>query len=609
MANESTPLLPEKAPGQSLWQRVSNRLTGAHASIRDIGERRKAQLTATLSFILVVALGIGLIFQPTSILTFLILFFISLITYFLSRTKLYILGAYFLTFGLLVNAFLPLYLGTANDFALGVFSITPLVLILANGLLPFSGQVILTAVATLAAFLAPLYANMETPNIYAVGGSLLSFGLVLIGLRRFAETSEKIRLDEIRRANQSLEEIRQNLEVRVEERTAELGAVSRDAQRRALQLEAVAEVAREIARIQDLDALLPAVTRLISEHFNFYHVGIFLLEGEYAVLRAANSEGGQKMLARQHRLKIGQTGIVGYAAARGEARIALDVGADAVFFENLDLPLTRSEMAVPLSAGTRINGVLDVQSLEAGAFRPEDIEVMRTLADQVSIALENARLFSETRHALGEVQQAYARTLREAWSVVAKEMEPNIGYQHNPAGTSPLTKAVENAEVQAALTTGVPVLPSKDQPGMAIPLKHRGGTIGVLNVRAGASGRSWSPDEIAAIQSIAERVALALENARLLEETSRRADRERTVSEITTKIRSTSDPQIMLETVVEELKKVLGTDEIHVRPVEIQSAGQNPEALATEKMGTRRPAEQVPEVPAGEKNVTHNPAE
>ena len=120
-------------------------------------------------------------------------------------------------------------------------------------------------------------------------------------------------------------------------------------ERRARQFEAIAQVARVIATIQDLDTLLPRVTQVISQQFGFYHVGIFMWDEnhEFAVLVAANSEGGQHMLKRGHKLGIGQTGIVGFVAATGTSRIALDVGADAVFFDNPDLPLTRSELALP----------------------------------------------------------------------------------------------------------------------------------------------------------------------------------------------------------------------------------------------------------------------
>ncbi len=160
------------------------------------------------------------------------------------------------------------------------------------------------------------------------------------------------------------------LKKRVEERTSEL-------KKRATQLEAVSSVARTIASVQEIDTLLPAITRLVSQQFRFYHVGIFLLDQQRrnAVLSAANSPGGIQMLGRQHSLPLDSHSIVGYSALRGEPRLALDVGTDSVYFNNPDLPNTRSEMAIPLRVAGEVIGALDVQSTETNAFSQEDINI------------------------------------------------------------------------------------------------------------------------------------------------------------------------------------------------------------------------------------------
>jgi GAF domain-containing protein len=149
----------------------------------------------------------------------------------------------------------------------------------------------------------------------------------------------------------NLKQLQGELEQRVVQRTAEL-------ERRAGQLQAISNVARSIASVQNMDELLPAITQLVGEKFGYYHAGIFLLDEnqEYALLRASNSEGGKRMLERQHKLKLDTNSIVGYTTLRGDSRIALDVGADAVFFNNPDLPDTRSEMALPLRVGGNVIG-------------------------------------------------------------------------------------------------------------------------------------------------------------------------------------------------------------------------------------------------------------
>ncbi|MCK4315541.1 MAG: GAF domain-containing protein, partial [Anaerolineae bacterium] len=170
-----------------------------------------------------------------------------------------------------------------------------------------------------------------------------------------------------------------------------------ETERRATQLAAASEVARDATAILDVDQLLHETVQLISEQFGFYHAGVFLVDDkhEYAVLRAASSEGGRRMLSRGHKLEVGKVGMVGYVTDTGKPRIALDVGKDAVHFVNPDLPETRSEMTLPLRVHGEVIGALDVQSTEESAFTGEDVAVLQTMADQLANAIENARLFGE----------------------------------------------------------------------------------------------------------------------------------------------------------------------------------------------------------------------
>ncbi len=204
-----------------------------------------------------------------------------------------------------------------------------------------------------------------------------------------------------------LKDLVDTLENRVRERTRQLASQNEALQFRSRQLQTVADVARSIVSTREVDSLLNQVTRLVSERFGFYHAGIFLLdeEGEYAVLRAANSPGGRRMLDRQHKLKVGQIGIVGYVTGSGEPRIATDVGVDAVYFNNPDLPETRSEMALPLKLGGSIIGALDVQSKESDAFSEDDVALFTTLADQISVAIENANAYEISQQTVEEMKE------------------------------------------------------------------------------------------------------------------------------------------------------------------------------------------------------------
>jgi GAF domain-containing protein/HAMP domain-containing protein len=368
------------------------------------------------------------------------------------------------------------------------------------------------------------------------------------------------------------------LEDRVRARTKEIENQNEVLVLRAQQLRTVSDVARQIVSAQELETLLSSITRLINERFGFYHVGIFLLDEtrEYAVLRAANSEGGKRMLARRHRLPVGRVGIVGYATGTGEARIALDVGADAVFFNNPDLPTTRSEMALPLKAGNQVIGALDIQSEEANAFNPEDIELFATLADQVAIAIYNNQLYLDTVRALDESQNLHRQYLRGQWSdEVARRRV--LGYLYNQNGISP--QPDESPLWKKVFSHGEPVysvLPNTtgnyNQAVMAVPISVRGETIGVIHVQDQGEGRVWAEDEIAVVNSIASQVAVALENARLFETTVRRAEREKRVLQITARIRSTNNPEEMMRIAVSELQQALQATraQIYIRQEDAQ---------------------------------------
>jgi GAF domain-containing protein/HAMP domain-containing protein len=368
------------------------------------------------------------------------------------------------------------------------------------------------------------------------------------------------------------------LEDRVQNRTQELYRQNLSLQYRTQQLQTVSDVARSIASTQELQLLLDQVVMMISERFNFYHVGIFLLDdrGQFAVLRAANSEGGQRMLARQHRLKVGEVGIVGYAAGKGAPRIATDVGTDAVYFNNPDLPLTLSEMALPLKFGSQVIGVLDVQSTISNAFSNADIELFGILADQVAIAIMNNRLFTETNKALAEIQGLHRQYLRMEWSRENTQyFHPS--YVYTPSGLKEMQPDI-SPELEDVLETGQPLIKkgSEDEgPAiLAVPIILRGEPIGVIQfVEQEIPNRTWSTEEVNTVQSVADQVALALENVRLIEQTTRRAERERKVLEITSKIRATNDMQTMLAVAMEELQKALKASRAQVI-IEGESSGQ-----------------------------------
>jgi GAF domain-containing protein/HAMP domain-containing protein len=366
------------------------------------------------------------------------------------------------------------------------------------------------------------------------------------------------------------------LERKVQERTSELERLvlnmeetTEQSSRRALRLDAAAQVSRAIAAMLDPEQLLEQVVDLIADRLGFYHVGVFMLDetGQYARLRAANSAGGQRMLAQGHRLRVGEQGIVGYVTDVGRPRIALDVGADAVHFVNPELPNTRSEMALPMMARGRILGALDVQSVEPAAFGDEDVAVLQTLADQIGIALDNARLFEETQAALEQVRAVQAQYIRQSWQTLGAELEIR-DLTYTPAGVgAPDEEPLPG--IEQVVRTGEALVTEAGNGGGAsfllLPVKLHGQVIGVLGLQGAAPDHVWLEDEIALAETVVDRMAQAMESARLFREARQRAWRERTARQIAGQIRASADVHDIMQTTAQELGRVLGVSRAIVR--------------------------------------------
>ncbi len=343
------------------------------------------------------------------------------------------------------------------------------------------------------------------------------------------------------------------LEGTVAERTAAL-------ERRASYLQAAAEVGRTAAEIYNLDPLLTQVSHLISERFGVYHVGIFLIDDtkEFAVLRAANSEGGWRMLGRGHKLRVGQEGIVGYVTGTGEPRVEQRVGEDAIYYANPDLPQTRSEMALPLAAGGTLLGALDVQSVQENAFSEEDVAVLQVLADQVAMAINNAQLFERLQASLVAERRAYGDISGEDWRELLR-LRPSVGYLSDEKGVrSPSVDWDPIAE--RAMREGRTLFgePENGHLPVVLPVRVRGNVVvAVLETEKPAADGPWTQEEVEVLEAIAAQMGISLENARLFEETQRLAERERLAAEVATKVRASANVDTILQTAVQELGRVL----------------------------------------------------
>ena len=562
---------PFNSQNASRFERIremAQRLITPDSSIKEVSEFRRAQLLSSLALVLSLLFFIVLLYGPSSYGVFIFLTLISLISYALSRTKYYKLGTYLFSYAFTAIGFFRIYQGEVTSIEASIASTVHISLVISSALLSQRGFLGLVILSTIATFTAPFYSDISliansseqlSANIGRTGGIVFSIGMILYSIQVFRAYLDREKLKELTDINRELEDVKESLEQRIDLRTAELEKANQQVQERAARFQVISEISQEISANVDQKPkeLLNLITRSISEKLGFYHIGIFLLDKnrEFAVLRAANSQGGQHMVERHHQLKVGGTGIVGYVAQAARPRIALDTGTDAVFFNNPDLPKTRSEIALPLKYGSKVIGVLDVQSTQQSAFKDEDANLLSTLANQIAIVINNI-IIAEQGDSGFAAQQFFQANKQQ------RKQGTESGFSYLSDGTIATARQLNDPATEQALASGETVVlaqPSRNiPPTLAIPVKFRDQVIGIIHVQATEKKRRWTEDEVAMVQSISDRAALALENARLFEETVRRADQEETIAKVTTQIGASTDFKHILQTTIQELGQVLG---------------------------------------------------
>ena len=362
--------------------------------------------------------------------------------------------------------------------------------------------------------------------------------LLINGLETALRRS-RTNLDELETANINLNFTQTELRNRSEE----LLLANKQLETSTKKLRTVAEVTSTAASLRDFENLISLTTSIISEQLGYYHVAIFLLDEQrqYAILRSANTAGGLSMLARGFKLPVGQLGVVSSVAQTGRARIAVNAGENKIFFSNPDLAETQSELALPLKSGDEIIGVLDIQSTEPNKFTEDDVSILSILADQVAIALQNALLFDESQRALREANVESLQASKRAWKDYGEVVETK-GYRYDGIKSEAL-KDVSSS--------------NGENDSLLIPVQLRGQTIGRLKLNAADPSRQWTDDERIMVSATAERVALALEGARLLDEAQKRATREAFLSEVATKLSTSFQLDSILRDTVQELGQTL----------------------------------------------------
>jgi GAF domain-containing protein len=370
-----------------------------------------------------------------------------------------------------------------------------------------------------------------------MGLNLVAIVFLIDGLASALKKS-RMSVEELASANAILNYTQGELQTR----SNELIGANQELENRTRRLHGIAEVARTTTAIHSFDQILPAITTAISEHLGYYYVGLFLLDEEkqYAILRSASTPEGLRMINRGYRIAVGSINPVGYIAQSGKPRITRH-REGSTFLENVEFPETRSQIVLPLGSGDRILGVLDIQSRETNAFNEDDLATLSILSDQITIALENALLYERSQTALREADLASRQVASQAWNEYGKTLQMK-GYRYDGIKSEPLRDTKQ---------------PKREDDALLIPVQLRDQTIGSLKLKTSDPTRQWTDDEMLMVKATAERVALALESARLLEEAQKRARRESFLSEVTAKLGTSFQLDSILRDTVEELGHTL----------------------------------------------------
>lgn len=590
------------------------------------GDEEKTRVAALLNLLLLATMAASLssvvlapfIFarQITALWTSLLIFALAALGFVLMRIGRVQLASVLVLFGLWSSftIFMVLSGGVTSLFAMGYVTTTTIA-----GLLLGRRAGIAMVEASVVAALGMLYAQsrgvLPQPVLSIDPGpawlNLTANLVATVAMLYLTSRSVDDALERARRATAELADQRVHLEEVVAERT-------RGLEQRAVQFATVADVGRAAASVLELDTLARQMVELVRGRFHFHYVALFLLDDarEYAVLQAGTGEEGRIMKERGHRLSVGGVSMVGAACAQRQPRVAVDVGVEPIRFDNPLLPDTRSEIALPLIVGDRVLGALDVQSTEPNAFDENDVAVLQLVADQISVAVDNARRFSEEAELL-EATSPLFRVSRQLVSAV--ETDEIVGVivgavgeteadgcvvgrlNYGPDGemesvtlladwnrhwasrfTAGSTFPIAASPLPLSVVTNTwdveDVVNGEHSPQslrlflagyggrsfVNVPLRVEDRILGFVGLYRTGIG-SFSPVSMRLYETLADQAAVALERARLLDEAQKRAERERLVSVVSARMRETLDVETVLRTAVEEISQAVGLAALDVR--------------------------------------------
>jgi GAF domain-containing protein len=306
---------------------------------------------------------------------------------------------------------------------------------------------------------------------------------------------------------------------------------------------------------------------LIRTQLGYHQVAIFLNDerNENSFLKAATGEGSQSLLDRNFRVRIHDVGIISSVISRGEPYFTNDLSEETLQYKSSTLSNSQSELRV----GQQILGALDVQSDQKDVFGDEDIEMLQSIADQLASVFDKTKQIQQLKNSVATLEENYRSYTQGVWQSHLKGTKEHLTYAYIQ---NTLESEFEPPAIsEEALSIGETVIApadseknsQKDESIMAVPIVLRDQVLGVLNIKY--KGTDIPNDLAALVSNASDRLALALENARLLEQIQQRADREHLIGDISSKLRSATDIDSILRTTVAELGKSLGIDEVRIQ--------------------------------------------
>lgn len=396
--------------------------------------------------------------------------------------------------------------------------------------------------------LPPIGINDLVTIYILIGLPSVMFNL-LIG--QYANSLTRARLNEqaLAASNRQLQAIRASLEEQVVARTHRLATV--------------ATLNERLSAILDLEQLLAELVHAVKEHFAYYHVHIYLLDERRANLVVAEGTGpaGAEMKAQRHSISLNSsTSLVARAARSGEIVNVENVWETENWLPNPLLPETCAEMAVPILLDQQVVGVLDVQEDKEAALDEGDADLLRSVANQVAIAIRNANLFAEVQQALAEVRVAQQRFLEQSWQAV-NIVEQSGRHLALSASAPPLVESEKERLAQAkelALNQQQPTLVFLDPensnlPSLVAPIKLQNTPIGALQMYPSPDSQPWQEDDSPVIEVVLEQLGRLAENIRLTEANRKRATQEQIIRQIVEKMRMATDLEGLVKATAEEL--------------------------------------------------------